>query len=547
MKHLLSLTFLAILCSITFTCTAQSYVKKADSLFYIHEQENGPGLSIIVSKNGEPLYKNHTGFSNIEHQIPINDDTRFLVGSISKQFTVFSMLLLEQQNKLSIDDPITKYLPELKALPHQITIRMLANHTNGFRNNTDLNGLRGRSDQDLIGQREMVFLLLRQRGLNFEPGERFQYNNAGYVLLAEIVTRVSGIPFQEFVRERIFKPLNMTSSQFINGSTSVITKKANSYYKNKDKYHYYPMNRSIVGSTGLYTTTQDLIKWTQIFVDSKLGSPAIISKMIQPSTLNSGEKIPYGLGLETKNYRGVKVIFHGGGDAAFRAYLLHIPEHNFTVAVAGNYESFNPLTIAYGMIDVFLEQSLTPKTTPSNPKPTKTQLEAYTGTYQVFPGFYIHIKSRRDSLFLQPHNTTNEVFLPVISENSFQFTPRQHSKLVFGKDELLWHFSDFSYPAKKVTLTPIDNSQIQIEEYLGTFYNDELQTTYTFVKKGEKIIAKHAFNSDVELVPIDKDSFITDSSILGRVDFERNEQNIIISCKISGQTAYNIPFIKYRE
>ena len=543
MKYAIHITLHLILVLSTLNGFSQnSLQQKADNLFYTEQQPQGPGVSISVHHNGQSLYKNQHGYANMEYRIPISDSSVFLVGSISKQFTSFSILLLEKEGKLSLDDPITKYLPELADLKSMVTIRHLANHTSGFRNNYDINNLRGRTNEDLMNQSNMVALLLQQRGLNFTPGNQFQYCNSGYILLAEIVSRVSGMTFSEFVKTNIFEPLDMKNSQFLEDPTHLVMNKVNSYYFSEDDYHYYPMNRSIVGSTGLYTTTDDLIKWHRNFEHFKIGDQNIFSKMIAPSQLNSGQQIPYGLGLETKTYRGVKVLFHGGGDAGFRAYLLSVPEYHFTVAITGNFESFNPLNLAYGMIDIFLANHIAPVESTPPPSFTTQQLQKFSGDYQIFPGLYISIIAKNDSLYFQPFGTTAELRLPPISSNEFLFPDRPHSKIVFTANGLRWHFSDFSYPGKKVSINPPKYQDIEIDPYLGTYYSTELETSYTFMQQDGKIIAIHPFNDDIELTPIADDIFITNISFLGRVAFIRNKKNAIIGCKISGQKAYDISF-----
>lgn len=544
MKYYIQMAWTLFLVSLTITGQSQKNLQQADSLFYLERQHQGPGVAISVNQNGKMLYENQMGYGHLEHGISISDSSVFLVGSISKQFTAFSILLLEKEGKLSIDDPIIKYLPELSVIESKMTIRHLANHTSGFRNNYDLNYLRGFSDEDLMSQAKMVDLLLQQTGVNFTPGERFQYCNAGYTLLAEIVSRVSGVSFSDFVQTNIFIPLEMHNSQFLEDPTYLIMNKVNSYYLSEDGYHYYPMNRTVVGSTGLYTTTEDLIKWHRNFSHFKVGDPNMFSKMIAPGKLNSGKQIPYGLGLETKTYRGVQVIFHGGGDAGFRAYLLSVPQYNFTVAITGNFESFNPLNMAYGMIDIFLNNELIPTPPSVPPGIPKKQLQKFSGTYQIFPGFYIRILAKNDSLYFQPYGETTELALPIISSNEFLFPDRPHSKIVFTSEGLRWHFSDFSYPGKKVRLDPPKYHDIEINQFLGSFYSAELETIYTFVQQNGKIIATHPINDDIELHPIDEDAFITNTSFLGRATFIRDKNNVIIGCKISAQTAYNIYFKK---
>lgn len=549
MKQLLQAIITSLLLLLTSYATdCQSYSQqkqKADRLVKVHDQGQGPGLAITVKQNGRTLYKKQQGLANLEYRIPISDSTVFLVGSISKQFTTFSVLLLEQEGKLSLDAPITRYLPELVDLPHTISLRQLANHTSGFRNNYDLNRLRGRRDEELIGQSEMVALLLRQKGLNFKPGERFQYSNAGYVLLAEIVSRVSGLPFSTFVQEHILSPLGMQNSMFLEDPGVLVINKADSYVRREEGFHYLPMNRSIVGSTGLYTTTEDLSIWAQSYDRLLAGSSSHATKMAQPSLLNSGERIPYGLGLETKQYRGVTVEFHGGGDAGYRAYLLRVPEHRFSVAVTGNYEAFNPLNLAYGMIDIFLAEKLDkqPETVP--PSYTTEELESFIGDYQVFPGLYITIFAKNDTLYFTGYGSAGGLALPPLVEpNAFEFPHRPHSKIVFFDKGLKWHFSDFSYPGQRVSLSPPTYDEESLHAYTGTFASKELETRYTFVLRSGSLIATHAFNPDIIFRPIAPDTFISIESYFGRVEFRRDAQGQITHCLISGQKAYQIFFEK---
>ncbi len=549
MKQLLH-TFIAslliLLSNYTTHCQNVDHQQQlADRLVRVHDQGQGPGLAITVEQNGRVLYKKQQGLANLEHRIPISDSTVFLVGSISKQFTAFSILLLEQEGKLSIDEPITKFLPELRELPYSVSLRQLANHTSGFRNNYDLNNLRGRRDEELIGQSEMVALLLRQKGLNFQPGERFQYSNAGYVLLAEIVSRISGLPFSTFVQKHILSPLGMQHSRFLEDPGVLVMNKADSYVRRGEGYHYLPMNRSIVGSTGLYTTTEDLSKWAQNHDKSIVGSAALVAKMAQASLLNTGESIPYGLGLETKMYRGVKVEFHGGGDAGYRAYLLRVPEHKFSVAITGNYEAFNPLNLAYGMIDIFLANKLDKQLKASPPIYTTKELEQFTGDYQVFPGLYITIFAKNDTLYFKGYGTEGGLALPpLIEPQAFEFPHRPHSKIVFSDNSLRWHFSDFSYPGQRVQLSPPIYEEENVNEFVGTFASEELETRYTFVQRSGRLFATHAFHPDILFRPIAVDTFISDESYFGRVEFKRNAQGQITHCLISGQKAYQLHFEK---
>jgi len=324
-----------------------------------------------------------------------------------------------------------------------------------------------------------------------------------------------------------------------------VINKADSYIKRGDAYHYIPMNRRIVGSTGLYTTSEDLSKWANNYDQHLVGSAVLSAKMVQPSLLNSGNQIPYGLGVETKMYKGVKVEFHGGGDAGFRAYLLRVPAHNFSVAVTGNYESFNPLNIAYGMIDIFLAESLKKEPKLAPPTYTTKELERFTGVYQVFPGLYITTLAQNDTLYFQAYGSESTLALPPLAEQqAFEFPDRPHSKIVFSDNGFRWHFSDFSYPAQKVTLSPPNYGEISLHDLVGTYNSEELETSYSFVEQNGTLVATHALNPDITLRPIAQDAFISDQSYLGRVEFIRDNSGKVTHCLLSGQTAFDLHFEK---
>ncbi len=521
---------------------SESTVQKINTLLNEYPVTKGPGIAISVMKEGKIIYKHQKGYANLEHSIPISDTTKFVVGSISKQFTAFAILLLEGKGKLSVDDDITNYLQELKGLTHTITIKQLINHTSGFRNTTDLYTLKGKTEEDRISQEEMVALLLRQKELNFVPGSQFQYCNSGYVLLAEIVKRVSGMAFTEFTQERIFKPLKMTNSLFPDDLTHVIKNKAHSYSKQGNEYRYIPLNRSVVGSTGLYTTTHDLSLWAMNFNDPIIGNRKIFQKMKAKSTLNTGKNIPYALGQEVKKYKGLDVIFHGGGDAGFRSYLLRVPKHEFAVVVTGNFESFNPLNLSYGLVDIFLSDFIKEPKKKQVPDYKHKDLKRFEGDYQVFPGLYITIFAEKDTLYFKGYGSDQKLALPVLDENEFVFPDRPHSKFRFTKDGLVWHFSDFYYPGKKVYLNPPVYSSKEIKAFSGTYKNNEVETSYEFIIKNDQLIATHHDNPDIVLKPIDTDTFISNTAYIGRVEFTRNKMGHINGCKISGQTSYDVFF-----
>ncbi len=542
------LTFLLLLFStlllIPQVSQTQNIERSVDALVASYHQPFGPGIAVSVVKEGAIIYRKETGLANLEYDNPITDSTVFHVASVSKQFAVFAILLLGEEGKLSLDDDIRQHIEELSNFKYKISIRQLANHTSGFRNTFDLANLKGIDNEHLMSQEEMVDLLLRQQDLNFLPGAKFEYCNAGFVLLAEIVKNVSGQSFADFTQERIFAPLKMKHSLFLDDPSLVIKNKAYSYRQSNEGYRKIPLNRTVVGATGLNTTPHDLSLWAMNFDQPIIGSQQIFAKMKAPSRLNSGEKIPYALGQETKSYRGLEVVFHGGGDAGYRAYLLRIPQHQFSVMVMGNAESFNPLDISYGIVDLYLSDFLSPLSEPVIPQYNNKDLERFEGDYQVFSGLYIRLIAQEDSLYLQPYGTEDLLKLPVIGENAFSFPYIPHSKIVFDDQGVKWHFSDFAYAGKKITLSPPKAADLDLSTYLGIFESTEIETSYTFILKEKKLIATHPFNQDITLKPIAEDAFITDSGFFSRVEYIRDKKGQVIGCEISGQNALGIWFQK---
>lgn len=518
--------------------------KKTDSLIQTYHLPNGPGIAVSVVRDKKIVYSHQTGYANLEYAMPITDSSTFLIASVSKQFTAFAALLLEEEGKLSFDGDIKKYLPELKSLPYKVSIRQLANHTHGFANTYELSRLLGKDTQDPMTHQEIVTLLLRQQQLNFVPGSQFQYNNTGYALLAEIVQRVSGKPFAMFLNERVFIPLKMNHTLVWDDASILIKNKVYSYRKTKNGFESIPLNNSQMGSTGIYTTTHDLSLWAMNFDHPIIGSQKIFKKMATPSYLNSGEQIPYALGQETKNHKGLEVVFHGGGDAGYRVYLLRVPEHKFSVIVMGNVESFNPLKLSYEILDLYLTKYQVKQVKKNSPNYTSNDLKKWSGDYEIFPGNFFSLVAKKDSLYFRGFQSEDLLPLPVLGENEFSFPYIPHSKFVFSEKGFYWHFSDFKYLFKKAAISLPNPDKINVSEFTGIYYNDELRTSYKLIVKNNKLVATHSLNQDIELNPLGKDEFYSNQSFFGRLLFIKNKKNEIVSYTLSGQNLSNIFFRK---
>jgi CubicO group peptidase (beta-lactamase class C family) len=331
-----------------------------------------PGFSVAIMRHGKPVYEKGYGLANLEYDIPVTPQTIYHVASVSKQFTAMAVVLLEEDGKLSLEDDIHKYLPELPDYGHPVTIRQLLQHTSGIRDQWQTLALAGWRLDDVITQEQILRVLFRQKELNFVPGTRHLYSNGGYTLAAEIVQRVSGKPFPKFCRERIFDPLNMAHTHFHLDHRRIVHDRAYSYSKNGSGYQAEPLNYANVGATGLFTTAPDLVRWLDNFRDPKVGGPQAIARQQEQAVLADGKNIDYALGVSIGNHRGLKTISHGGADAGYRSFVVWFPQQELGVAVLTGLASFDCPGTAFKVADALLADTAEK----DGPMPQKSTHEA---------------------------------------------------------------------------------------------------------------------------------------------------------------------------
>ncbi len=345
-----------------------------DQIFAKWNQPNSPGCALAVIRDGEIIYSKGYGQADLEHNIPITPESVFYVGSVSKQFVTMCMLLLEEQGKLSIDDEVQMYVPELPDYGQPIRIRHLIHHTSGLRDNLTLWELTGRSMIDDIPEQAALALICRQKKLNFSPGGQYAYSNSGYFLLSVIIERVSGKPLSEFARENILTPLGMEHSVFNDDNHNIIENRAFAYTELENgQIGNMLMRFDLVGSGGLYSSVNDLLYWDRNFYDNQLGrgGQGLIEKMYQKGKLNNGKELDYAFALNMSNYRGVPLVYHTGTMGGYRAVYLRFPAQKFSVIILGNLAQLQPLNLAYQVADIYLKDQLAPNqetTLRANPK-----------------------------------------------------------------------------------------------------------------------------------------------------------------------------------
>lgn len=307
-----------------------------DKVFATWNSRESPGCALGVYQNGRIVYERGYGMADLENDLPITPASVFYVGSLSKQFTAMAAAIAIQQGKLSADDPIRKYLPELPSYADQITVRHLVHHTSGLRDYNTLFAIAGRRGDEAYDNPTVLRITARQKALNFEPGTEYLYSNTGYTLLAIIVERATKTPFAEYAHQQIFKPLGMTVSHFHTDAGRLVKGRANAYAVGQGGTRLDTPSNERAGAGGVFTSVRDLLHWDENFYTARVGGKALIEQVQTPGQLKNGSALDYAWGLTIGSYRGAKTVDHGGSLGGYRAHLIRFPEHHTSIAALCN-------------------------------------------------------------------------------------------------------------------------------------------------------------------------------------------------------------------
>jgi len=472
-----------------------------------------PGCAVGVSVRGKTTLTRAYGMANLEHEVRNRPDTIFESGSLSKQFTAAAVLLLARDGKLSLDDPVRKYIPEVPDYGAPLTIRHMLNHSSGLRDWGSVAGIGGwpRTTRAYT-HAHVLDIVSRQRALNFPSGTRYSYSNSGYNLAAILVARVSGMSFAEFSHQRIFGPLGMTRTSWRDDHRRVVKDRAVAYSAEGGTYRTLMPFEDVHGNGGLLTTVGDLLTWNYNFASHVIGDGAFVREQETAGRFNDGRAHGYALGLTVGTRHGLREVSHSGSTAGYRAHLTRFPDQQVSVAVLCNVSTGNATQSADAVAELYLSGHAKP-TPPVEPthQMTAAEADAATGMFRnVVTGEAMNVSRADDGVRVDR--------VPYVASSGSRFINQSGDAWEVqadGSARLIDQYGSVDTFQRVSTATPTTS---ELAELAGAYVSDDAETTFVASVEDGALVLKRRPDTVIKLTPTYKDAF---SGALGAVVFRR--------------------------
>ena len=508
---------------------------------------NEPGCAVAVSQNGKQIFNRAYGSADMERDVALSPNSILDAGSVQKQFIAAAVLLLVEDEKLSLSEDIHKYIPELPDYGQKITIDHLMTHTSGIRDWTGLGALTGR-------QIDALTLTLRQRGLDFAPGEEWSYSNSGFVLLKEIVGRVSGMTIDEFTRKRLFEPLGMKNSAYLSDLREVVKNRGLAYRKEKDGWRMdIGLGNDRGGGGAMLSTPSDLLIWNDALTNGRLGR-FVTEKLQEPAKLNNGRKLGYARGLfllETNS--GDKMVWHSGGAAGYSTWLGRIPNHGLSVALMCNVEPISATQFADKIIDQFLP----PKgnaVTESAPPITEGGVDPAGLDLNSKAGLFISEQTDEPLRLVVDSGRLRVAGGPaIVAQSKDRFKRWGNAMMFMSGDEFEINFLS----PNQIELKSMEGKTSryrraeayaptadELKAFAGQFTNDETRAIFEFAPGKEGLMVCLNDSRAFEFKPVDRDTFQLGGMILR---FKRDKRGKVVGFDYSNPAVRNIKFTRLSD
>ena len=458
-----------------------------------------PGCAVGVSENGTIALRAGYGMADLERGVPITADTVFESGSVAKQFTAMAILLLAQQRKISLDDPLRKYLTELPDYGAPVTIRQVLSHISGLREWRLVATFSGTPEGVyVLDNHDLLRIASKQRALNFDPGTAYSYTNTGFNILTILIERAlgNGKTFQDFTREAIFAPLNMTHTRWRDDFRAVVPNRALAYASRAGGWIQDTPVENIIGAGGMLTTVGDWLLWNENFTNAKVGGPEVVKLQQTAATLTGGKTIAYAAGLMVGTFDGLREVSHSGSTGGYRTWLGRYPDKHVSVAVMCNSAQANPTQLGRDAARLWTGAVPSPKPAPFALDPSS--LEKLTGMYRKLRDNTVaEVRVRDGKLML------DRTALTATGPSEFAAGDR---RLLFEQGRFREATSDGDTAYERVE--PAHPSAADLASLAGEYESSETGSALTVAVKGSDLTLAIGAHNPIALRPTFRDAFM---------------------------------------
>jgi CubicO group peptidase (beta-lactamase class C family) len=510
---------------------------------------DSPGCVVAVSHHGKQVVDRAYGLADLEREVALDTTSLFDVGSLRKQFIAAAVLVLVEDGKLALSDDARKHVPELPDYGHTITLDHLLTHTSGIRDWTGILPLTG-------GTADVLPLILRQRGLNFRPGDEWSYSNSGYVLLKEIVTRTSGMSFADFARKRLFEPLGMTSTTYQEDLRAVAKNRALGYEKKRGAWETAMLLDNDRGGGGaLLSTAGDLLLWNDALTNNRLGA-SVTDRLHEPAKLNNGRQLRYARGLIVEPFRaGGMLVWHSGGAAGYHSFLGRMPAHGLSIAVLCNSDAMPATAIARRIADQFLPAA---GASTAEAKPPAAPDGAGVGVSDLTDKAGVYFSERTgEPLRLVVDDSRLRVAggppLAAVARDRFRnprgdlfFMSQDEFELRFLSREQLELKSMEGATTRYRRAEPYAPTADDLKAFAGRYECDEIGSVIQILPRAGGVVMRLDLSPQkaLDLAPVDRDAFQVARMT---VRFHRDASGTVVGLDYSNPLVRNIRFTRRRD
>jgi len=524
--------------------------EEMDKLFDFWNRLDQPGFAVVVVKEGQVVYQKVFGLACQEQAAPITPNTVFNTSTLAQVFVGQAVAMLEKQGKLSLEDDVRKYIPEIPDFGTPVKLRHLVYHSSGLRDWLPVLQLTGR-DKLEVTLDTVLKVVKGQKQLIIPPGDRSLYSATNYDLLAEVIKRATGKPFSDWAWENVFRPLKMTRTQFRDNCRSIFDDEALSYNFTRQEYLRGVDTLSLAGSHSLFTSVADLAKWLVNVESGPAEAQEIYAKMFKAGALNNGRPSTYGYGLDIGIWRGRAMVGQTGIWAGSGVLLEYFPDRKLGFAVLANWDYTSVTGFMAGIIDIYLPAPApaapVKKGPPAEAKKTvkvsPEKLDLLVGNYRFGPGQVFSINRTGDQLLLA--FSGQRFTLTTLSETEFLLDIAE-ARISFEKDkdgkvqQLVWKQGGSEQIAPKFVLAR--PTAQELEELTGAYLNEDLDLLLSVEVRGGALVVLPQDRPEIRFAPDEKDHFTSGSRTFPMIVFKRDAQNRVAGLVIDSDAVRDLVF-----